>query len=87
MQLLPHISKFYCGGTDKKPGFTKKLSLSSVCFLIRRNLDHPHYPLVDFKGERELLEQIGLHRQNQLMVSKTCSTFLGELVTRLSHFK
>ena len=22
-----HISKFYCGGTDKKPGFTKKLSL------------------------------------------------------------
>ena len=62
----------------------KKLVLQSgVCFLIRWILDHHHCHLVDFKGERELLQQNGLQGQYQfwLIVFKTCCNFLEELVS------
>ena len=61
----------------------KKLVNSGVCFLIRWILDHHHCHLVEFKGERELLQQNGLQEQYQfwLIVSKTCCNFLEELVS------
>ena len=68
----------------------KKLVFQSgVCLLISCNLDHAHCPMLDFKGERELLQWNRPQRQNQFwfLVSKTYFNYLGELVTRLFHFK
>ena len=73
-----------------KRHWIKKLVLqSNVCFLIWCIFDHSQCPLVDFLGEREVLQQNRLQGQNQFgfIVSRTCCNFSGELVTRLFHFK
>ena len=54
-----------------------------ICFLIQSIFDRCHSHLVDFKGERDPLQQNGLHGQYQFgfIVSKTCCIFLVEFVS------
>ena len=62
----------------------KKLVFQSgVCFLIGCIFDHGHHNLVDFKGEKDPLQQNGLQGQYQyeFIVSKTCCNFLVEFVS------
>jgi len=77
-------------GLKYKVVHLKKLVFRVVSgFFICCILDHANCRQVDFKGERELLQQNGPQGQNYIwiIVSKTCSNFSGELITWLFHFK
>ena len=76
-------------GIKRKVVVLKKLVFQrGVCFLIRCILDQCLCHLVDFKGERDPLQQNGLQGQNQLwlIVSKTCN-FLVEFVSSFFRVK
>ena len=77
-------------GLKRKVVVLKKLVFQSgVGFLIRWFLDHGLCHLVDFKGERDPLQQNGVQGQNQfwLIVSKICCNFLVEFVSSFFSLK
>ena len=83
---INHFLGLYSAGIvlkHKVVDLKKLVFQSGVCFLIQCIFDHGHSHLVDFKGERDPLQQNGLHGQYQFgfIVSKTCCNFLVEFVS------
>ena len=79
------IKKFYKSKSD----FYEKLSTRASRYNHWMHFKQFHFFKCDFQGERDVVQQNRLQWQNQFgfIVSKTCSNFSGELVTRLFHFK
>ena len=81
--------------STQKVGFSKwRLFFDLMHFKVASvflfdHLDHCLCHLVDFKGERDPLQQNGLQGQYQygFIVSKTCCNFLVEFVSSFFHLK